>query len=412
MKKKKYPLGGALIGAGFSTVTNVLGAIKANKQQKEQAFDAHRAGLIDAKVQDGYDLENFEENGYNLGSYYRLGGGVNLSPNSIKGGKADPLASDTVIMKGKTHEQGGIHLSPDVEVEHDEVIKGNKVYSDTLKTSKGITYADQAKKYAKERGELETNLKSLKGLERNSAKRKIEILNSKEENLFKEQQMKNGNKGGTKFEEGGEPSGFAKALEAGLPYLDNVVNAGLTLFTPKISKPTYIKPRKLETKVNVNDRINSVNNAVDSSTRFIADNTNNSTTARTAITAARLKGAGIKAGIYANKDNTETQLKNADIRNRQQIDSINAQKTDANNQLQTARQGEIQSRISANVANLADDAITKKNFDESKRYNNEQLAAVKSMFNNGVTTRTDVLLQNMLRKLQGLPPLSTSNSNQ
>ena len=42
------------------------------------------------------------------------------------GGYAVPLGNNYFLMKGKTHEQGGIGLSDKIEVENNEIVKVNK----------------------------------------------------------------------------------------------------------------------------------------------------------------------------------------------------------------------------------------------------------------------------------------------
>ena len=222
----------------------------------------------------------------------------------------------------------------------------------------------------------------------------VKIFSDKKENaLFDEQEN-------SKLASNPQYAKLGATLMEGIPYLDNAVNAILTATTPKVPKPTYIKPENLETDINVNDQINDVNRAVDANNRGIENNTNNSTAARNAMTLNRLKGVELKSKIKTNEQNAEMQLRNRDAMNRQQVGQTNAYIDNQYKNDQLARKGQIQSRISANVSNLADDVIEKRNFSEATRYNNESLAAVKSMFDNGVTNRADMSMQAILELLR------------
>ena len=46
-----------------------------------------------------------------------------IVPNVIRGGVAIPLGANYFLMKGKTHEQGGIDIGKDLEVENGERIQ-------------------------------------------------------------------------------------------------------------------------------------------------------------------------------------------------------------------------------------------------------------------------------------------------
>ena len=92
-----------------------------------------------------------------------------------KGGVLNPLASDIVKAEGATHAEGGIKLGKNgkayAEVEDQEIIQGNNVYSDriTLPNSK-ITIAMEAEKLAKLKGKSEKYLVSSNYREKNLLK--------------------------------------------------------------------------------------------------------------------------------------------------------------------------------------------------------------------------------------------------
>ena len=377
-----------------SSLISLSASLDAKKAAEKQALLAQRNDLNGRKAQDLMDSEEFEPEGYPLDTYYKKGGTIPSGVQYAKGGSVKSLSSDGAVMKGRSHEEGGIEIADGIEVEGDEAIKDNKVFSDTLKHRSGKTYADIAKSLMTKKGKLEDKLKSGNTLKSNTAKRQIEILDSKEDRLFEEQEAsKEGMDENKKMALGG-------VIRDTMPYVDNITNALLTLNTPKVAQPSYIKPRKMQTEININDKVGEVNQAVASSNRFIEGNTTNSTAARNAITVSNLKGVEAKGRIAAQKDNIESQLKNQDAQNRTRVDAINAGKTDQYNAMQTARQGAIQSRISANAANLADDYIESRNFNETQQYNDEELSALKAMYNPGVVGRTEARQQEILAELR------------
>ena len=68
---------------------------------------------------------------------------VNKVPNIVNGGTAIPLGGDYFLMKGRTHETGGIDLGPNnkngLEVENDEILKIGK---NNIKIKQGAKQAN------------------------------------------------------------------------------------------------------------------------------------------------------------------------------------------------------------------------------------------------------------------------------
>lgn len=148
-------------------------------------------------------------------------------------------------------------------------------------------------------------------------------------------------------------SSFMQDLAPSL--IDNVGNLALTAMTPKLPKPMGKIAPRMETRVNVNPQLASIENADNTIASNINSNTNNSVVARSAVTASRLRGRNAKLGILAEKENTERGLRNQ--RNAQVAD-INNQNTDItnnHNNNQFTRQNDIQSRLSGNLADMAKD---------------------------------------------------------
>ncbi len=149
--------------------------------------------------------------------------------------------------------------------------------------------------------------------------------------------------------------------------LDNAVNLGLTLNSPKLAKPLMKRALPMKTTFNVNPQISAIKNAVGAASDNILKNTSNSNIARANIASAKLSGAKQLGDIYANKENIETQLSNADTMNRQGISNTNTDILANQNMLEFTRANDIQSRLSGNVADFSKDvneAMTRTDMDK------------------------------------------------
>jgi hypothetical protein len=80
--------------------------------------------------------------GFNVAKY---GGSIK----KLKGGVAKPIGKGAIEYVGKKHEQGGIDLPGNVEVEGGETEQNNYVFSATLKLPNGATYAQAHKNLIK-----------------------------------------------------------------------------------------------------------------------------------------------------------------------------------------------------------------------------------------------------------------------
>lgn len=391
---------GALLSTGLSAVTSVLG----NKKAKEQvAMQEERNRLLaesSALQQDRAALEHFQPEGFGDVNYYNAKGGKLASPSyNTKGGELISVSSDMEMVEGNTHEQNtidnttGVKLlnennKPFAEVEDDEAIKdGEKVYSNQLIYKDNRTYADEAKRLAKKKAKAEKNLNSTDVYIKGTAERQLLSLDKKENELFAHQENSKQNNNIMKTPKKLKKGGLAKFLNNAAPYFDNVVNAFLTLNTPKVPKPIIQNPANLKTTYNANPALKDVDDAVNASTKFIENNTSNSAAARANITATRLKGGTEKARIRAHKDNVETQMHNVDAMNRQQVNANNLAKVDKNNQMNMMRHNDIQTRISDNVANLSEDFANKKQADIYQKYHDERSHIAAQMYNDGTTRR-------------------------
>jgi len=137
----------------------------------------------------------YNKTGYNTG-YYAMGGV--LPPVSYKAeggeivqhqpqdmpipynGKVNPIGNSVTELKGNSHEKGGI-----------DVTGGTNIFSNRLKTDKGTTYAQEAKKLALKLKHAEQLMKNPSfTAQYQSGKMLKKFIELKLQSLFKEQQNK------------------------------------------------------------------------------------------------------------------------------------------------------------------------------------------------------------------------------
>lgn len=332
---------------------------------------------------------------------------ANFARNAAKwhhadGGYLNPLASDTVKAEGATHEQGGITLANNDEVEDQEIIKGNKVYSDQLKVG-NKTYAEIAEKLSKKKGKFEEGLTSGNYRDRNTSERSINNIDNKLANLFdlqeaskfpvrEEKRFDNGGKldaikvGLPTMDEGdptltynpytstGTNSGFnyEKLAQSAIPFIDNIYNANLINQTPELPKynsrvyePMQALPMK--TTINVGNRLADANDYYRNFETNIDQNTSSSNVARGNKAVAFATTLKNRNDIFANKENGETALvnannqniqnvNNANVKNKQDVDNQNLALLDNYNMNNVNRTDNILRNKSQNVAMAVNDA--------------------------------------------------------
>lgn len=347
---------------------------------------------------------------------YNNGGDLrnNIGYNS-KGGVLNSLASNTVQAEGQTHEQGGITLSnqgnPYAEVEDQEVINGNKVYSDRL-TLGNKTYADIAESLGKKKGKYEKLNNSTDYRSRNTAERGSQNIQKKLDNLFEIQEAsKIPVNNSPRYDEGGyippvkntidsmpeeEPiytgksngtnspnpsssngssfnwNNVIKGAQYAVPFIDNIYNASLINKTPQIPKPNTREAissvaTPMRTNYNVDNQINQVDNAYSAYNKNIDANTSSSSIGRSNKLAAFADTINSKNNIYTNKENMQNQMINANNQNiqnvtnqnnynKQNIDNQNYALLDNYNMQNTLRSDNILRNKASNVANAVGDA--------------------------------------------------------
>jgi len=166
---------GTAVGAGVGAIAGAFGG----KRQNDKARELQQDDLF-LRDQQINNLSSARLNQYDtLGSgqnqiYAKMGG--KLPTKYMSGGKLKALSSESVEVEGNSHEEGGVHLGNNVEVEGEETIKGDFVYSDVL------GFAKRHKPIARAIGKME------KKVPNNMTNSTIKFLKTKEELLKKEQE--------------------------------------------------------------------------------------------------------------------------------------------------------------------------------------------------------------------------------
>jgi hypothetical protein len=137
--------------------------------------------------------------------------------------------------------------------------------------------------------------------------------------------------------------------------------------TPKLPKPIINSARRINTNVNVSPQLASITNAIEAGTSNILSNTSDSNTARNNIASLRLRGLESKLGVLGDKENRETQLKNADLMNLQNVETGNNALRNDYTMSEFQRKNDINSQLSGNLADMSKnigEGITNKQMDK------------------------------------------------
>lgn len=380
-----------------------------------------------------------------------MGGTVKYAP----GGVLQNLSNTTQKAIGDTHEEDsnndgktGIMLEnkgkPYAEIENQEIIHNNKVYSNRLPYITGKSIANEAESISKKLGKYETNLETTNNrFEENSNKRMIDTGNKKLDNLFNYQQnlkqklgidneMKpklanggrlddgradvdsnsnrfdntdiyentnsNNNSNNLKSTNNNSNSGVDK-LGNLVPYIDNIYNSTQFDKTPKIPLPTIKEAYSqtampMKTSFNIDNQLSDANDASRQFNKNIDENTSSSNIGRANKLAGFSETLKNKNALYTNKENVETQLKNAsakniqdvnnsNIKNAQDVYNSNLAQKDEYNWKNALRDSQIRSEKSANIQNFTNDAVKQVQDNRQNKLDQQRILTDSSQYQDG-----------------------------
>lgn len=206
-KRKKLPIGGALIGAGVGIATNLIQAHQQRKAQ-EEAERAQAEALRKQQFQDASSQAQLYNQMFNVeGLQATAQEGIALggNPGNITKGGLERVSPEVSMLKGEPHENGGIDIDADLdgfseyEVEGDEALYENMVFSKRKKTSKeageyleaegfkslkGKTYAETVEELGKLQEKYQEKLESEDPWSRNTGELMLDRIDSVLQSLF------------------------------------------------------------------------------------------------------------------------------------------------------------------------------------------------------------------------------------
>lgn len=201
--------------AAYDRINQTKAARNINTSQEQ--IKKQQSTLEQTGVNQKYEYENIPQD---TTITKRMGG-----PIYKKGGRLDSINSNTRKAIGATHEEGGIDLSRNAEIENREVVtdKGDQYFITSAKLTNpltGRTFAKDDEIISRKIGKME---KKEPSKEKNNA---MKLLNRKKEQLHNIQQQMNGNYGaeegapeeGQQFNLGGSDPTWKKRQSGNRPY--------------------------------------------------------------------------------------------------------------------------------------------------------------------------------------------------
>lgn len=140
------------------------------------------------------------------------------------------------------------------------------------------------------------------------------------------------------------------------PYVDNLVNLGVTLATPKIPKPNMIPNVHLDDRYAVEPRLNSIERNKDAAMSTIAGRTNSGSVLRANALQAEANAEVMKQQVYADRNNFQSGIRNQEALANNQVAANNTQLANQYETNRMLRKDDIGKRLSDNAANAALDA--------------------------------------------------------
>jgi hypothetical protein len=371
-------LGGVipLIGAGISLAKSIKQRNEASKQRDIEAQERRKQAQMLKEQNDLSVFNAFPSKGFENVQFFGYGGKIKNT--MAKGGTIVPIADNVGEVVGDTHAEdsdrdgmtGVSLLNGKVEVEDQEIIKGNKVFSDRIGPTPSVSYARAAeliastgkyKKFAKQREKDTEIVDDIKNPQKNinSSRRRIETIKDPLDTLFEMQESQKAIEEAEAQNNQGAPQQMAFGGEFDfndvVPFLDNITNSMLTDDTPNIPRPILTEAPRLKTDFNINPQIEEMRRS--SGATKVALERSGLGANRVAANMAAVRAADISGRnqLMGQKENVETQLKNQQSVLDNQNMKENAGKLSKYRYDKMLRDDDIAGRRSANVSNFVED---------------------------------------------------------
>lgn len=346
--------GGAIypgIGHGIGAIIGMIyGMSTANKvgddweRQKREEQEMQRKARYDA---DKAALAGVQTQGNDSVGYFKFGGKM-YDVKAVAGGYLDLLGkgTGTTEVKGNTHAQGGVDVISSkgnlAEVEGGEVMYGNgkilskelgfagiakEVMNSPLAKKQAADYESTRKRLESKRKSIEANLKSTDNLAKSTAERELEILQKEEmsnrhplDDLFDTQEAYKATNGFTvptankpKALYGMSDEDWNKTQQyigTSGRFVDNVANFINETNRPNVPKPELASVRSLDTKMQVGDQVQVINDSRANMFRNIEAGTSSSKDAMAFKAMANANALNVHNTVMGNKSRVETDLRN------------------------------------------------------------------------------------------------------
>lgn len=382
--KRKMFLGGAMAVGQLA-----LSGIQALKSAQD-AKNANRATRL-ANIRSEHNSDAASLKGYNtMGSnrsIFKKGGKSKTKVNKTGLAKV-PKSNNIYKVVGPKHEQGGVDIAKDVEVEGGEYVKvdnkGVRVLSDdnsfaTIPAdsfenkvgtkSPDATFNEEFVKQEASKGG-KVNKKGEYAIGDFIPKRRLKGIGTP--NLTQELDTKTLAVDKPTFDINAVNKPV-NSFDNAAPYIANVANIVGTLAKPKVPKPIYGKAVSLDTEVNVNPQIAAIERSVTDIKRgargsFATPGTTTAIEQRADTVATERTNL-----LLGEKEAKETELRNREAMINVGVDAENRQLANTYRQRVSQRSQEQIGELSENIANVQDNIVHKQNMDKMATYQDKQL---------------------------------------
>lgn len=154
----------------------------------------------------------------------------------------------------------------------------------------------------------------------------------------------------------GSGKDYAAMAGKAMPYVDNIANIALTFARPKVPKPELMDGVVLNNRLNVTDRLNSVNRTSKAAMESIAGNTNSGQILRNAALQNRANTVAAKDNIYADASRYKAEMDNKNKLINSEIDKYNKSLKNDYNLKEFAAKDDKVTEIGRNISNASLDA--------------------------------------------------------
>lgn len=178
-----------------------------------------------------------------------------------------------------------------------------------------------------------------------------------------------------------DKEGIGNMIDSTMPFIDNVGNAILNSATPQVPAPTMTKVPRINTKVDVSSDVNTVNNSIDSANKMISNYSSNPTANIAANSVRRINALN---PIYQNRNNQERELQNRQLELIGANDASNSAKLDNYAMEKAKRDAGVLNDTSANLADMAKDIISNREFKANQDYQNKWLDVESDKYGNNM----------------------------